>query len=135
MAQPRKYSDEQMIDALHKTKGMVYLAADVVGCDADTIYNRSKVSPAVAQAMVTESEHAVDVAEIQLLKQINEGNIAALIFFLKTKGKGRGYVERHEIMITSDQTEVLKKHGLTPTMAWAALIDQLKEQEASPISQ
>jgi len=28
---------------------------------------------------------------------MNEGNVASIIFYLKTKGKRRGYVERSEI--------------------------------------
>jgi hypothetical protein len=28
---------------------------------------------------------------------LKKGNIAALIFFLKTQGKSRGYVERQEV--------------------------------------
>jgi hypothetical protein len=38
----------------------------------------------------------IDFAESQLHKQIKEGSTAATIFFLKTKGKQRGYVERIE---------------------------------------
>ena len=39
---------------------------------------------------------ALDMAESQLHKQILGGNTSATIFYLKTKGKNRGYVERHE---------------------------------------
>ena len=40
---------------------------------------------------------ALDFAESQLHKQIQDGNTAATIFYLKTKGKRRGYIERQEI--------------------------------------
>ena len=40
---------------------------------------------------------ALDYAESQLHKQIGEGSTAATIFYLKTKGKKRGYIERQEI--------------------------------------
>ena len=37
--------------------------------------------------------------ESHLHKLIRDGNPAATIFFLKTKGKNRGYVERQEIAV------------------------------------
>ena len=40
---------------------------------------------------------ALDFAESQLHKQIGDGSTAATIFYLKTKGKKRGYIERQEI--------------------------------------
>jgi len=39
---------------------------------------------------------ALDFAESQLHKQIKEGNSTSTIFYLKTKGKKRGYIERQE---------------------------------------
>jgi hypothetical protein len=32
-----------------------------------------------------------------LFKLIKEGNVAATIFYLKTQGKQRGYIERQEV--------------------------------------
>ena len=50
---------------------------------------------------------AIDFAESQLHQQILDGNSTATIFFLKTKGKKRGYVERtevaHDIQTISDR--------------------------------
>lgn len=37
-------------------------------------------------------EKTIDYVENKLLQQINEGNLQAITFFLKTKGKNRGYV-------------------------------------------
>ena len=42
-------------------------------------------------------ESLIDDAESELQKQMFKGNITALIFFLKTQGKKRGYIERQEI--------------------------------------
>ena len=40
---------------------------------------------------------ALDFAETKLHQRIQEGSDAATIFYLKTKGKARGYIERTEI--------------------------------------
>jgi hypothetical protein len=42
-------------------------------------------------------EMIVDDVEDKLMDNINDGNTQAIIFYLKTQGKGRGYVERQEI--------------------------------------
>lgn len=42
-------------------------------------------------------EQALDFAEHHLMKRIKEGSDTCLIFFLKTKGKHRGYIEKQQI--------------------------------------
>jgi hypothetical protein len=39
----------------------------------------------------------LDLAEEKLMINIDEAKEASIFFFLKTKGKDRGYVERQEI--------------------------------------
>ena len=46
-------------------------------------------------------ESLIDDAESELQKLIKDGNTAAILFFLKTKAKARGYIERQEQDITS----------------------------------
>ena len=42
-------------------------------------------------------EGRIDMAESILMKLMKQGNTTALIFFLKIKGKKRGYIERQEL--------------------------------------
>jgi hypothetical protein len=48
------------------------------------------------QAYNDQTESLIDFAETALLNSIRKGSDTATIFFLKTKGKDRGYIERQE---------------------------------------
>ncbi len=45
---------------------------------------------------VKPNERLVDLAESRLVQKIGEGDITAIIFTLKTKGRLRGWTERNE---------------------------------------
>jgi hypothetical protein len=72
-------------------------------CEAAGIGSRGTIGawksedPAFAEAVFDLEEADLDFSESALKKQIKQGNIAAIIFHLKCKGKKRGYVEKTEI--------------------------------------
>ena len=43
------------------------------------------------------TESLVDLVESKLIENIKENDNTSIIFFLKTKGKKRGYIEKQEI--------------------------------------
>lgn len=88
-----------MVEALTKALGIVKMACESVGISRQTHYNWLKDDPAYKEACDNLPEVVLDFAEHHLHKLISEGNPAATIFYLKTKGKGRGYVERQEIEV------------------------------------
>ncbi len=51
-------------------------------------------------------EGLIDLAENQLLNKINKGDITAIIFFLKCKGKKRGYTEKQELQISKNIADI-----------------------------
>ena len=86
-----------MIDAMSKTLGIVTSACKAVGITRQTHYRWMKEDPEY-KAQIEELDNvALDFAESSLHKQIKDGNTTATIFYLKTKGKRRGYVERQEV--------------------------------------
>jgi hypothetical protein len=86
-----------MLDALEKSLGVVTSACKTVGIGRTTHYLWMDSDPEYKAAVDSIADVAIDFAESQLHKQIKDGNSTATIFFLKTKGKKRGYVERQEI--------------------------------------
>ena len=96
MGTRQKFTQAQVIAALRETKGMVYLAAKRLGCEAQTIYNYRDRYPAVRAEMEQQDGEVDDAAEMKLYQAIIAGEPWAVQFRLRTKGKGRGYVERVE---------------------------------------
>ena len=62
-----------------------------------TFYNWKEDDDDFRQEVVACEEALLDLAESKLMENINKGATPELIFYLKTKGKKRGYVERQEI--------------------------------------
>jgi len=90
---------EAMLEALERSLGIVTTACNAVGIGRTTHYQWMKDDPEYKQAVKSIEDRTLDFAESHLHKLIREGNPAATIFFLKTKGKGRGYIERQEIEV------------------------------------
>jgi len=86
-----------MIEALEKSLGIVTSACKSVGINRSTHYDWLKSDEDYKAEVESIEDIAIDFAESQLHKQIKDGNPTSTIFYLKTKAKKRGYVERQEI--------------------------------------
>ena len=86
-----------LLEALEKSLGVISTAVKKVGISRGTFYNYVEADPDFKKAVQEIEEASIDFVESALLKQIKEGNTTATIFFLKTRGKKRGYVERTEV--------------------------------------
>jgi hypothetical protein len=86
-----------MIAALKKTKGMVYLAADELGCHAETVLNYADRYKSVRDEINTQREKVVDIAELKLYQKIMDGDDGMIKYYLSRRGKSRGYTTGTEI--------------------------------------
>jgi len=86
-----------MIEALEQSLGIVTSACKKVGIGRTTHYEWLKTDEEYKKNVESIEDVALDFAESQLHLQIQEGSTASTIFYLKTKGKKRGYIERQEI--------------------------------------
>ena len=105
-----------MIDALEASLGVVTTATKKVGISRQTHYQWLEDDPAYKRAVNELNNVALDFVESQLFKQIKDGGAAQTIFFLKTRGKKRGYTE-HITVGVDDQKGML-----------SGLMDALKEK-------
>jgi hypothetical protein len=88
---------ETLIKALENNMGNVTLACHFSGVGRSTFYRYYDKDKEFQKQVDEISDMAIDVCEAELWKLIKDGNSTAIIFFLKTKGKKRGYVERQEL--------------------------------------
>jgi len=97
MANKPKFTIAQVEQAIRDSAGLLYLAAKRLRCSPSTVTNYVERSKRLQQAVEESIETRLDIAEGKLAEKISEGDTTALIFFLKTKGKKRGYTERQEL--------------------------------------
>jgi len=86
------------IEAYIKSGCNVGIACNKVKISRATYYLWLRDFPKFKQEIEDAQESLIDIVETQALKQIKEGNSQMIIFYLKTKGKNRGYTERQEIV-------------------------------------
>ena len=97
-----KIKKKAMIEALKKSLGVVTPAAANVGIDPDTHYEWLRKDPKYRDEVEKLQDRALDFAESKLfnIMQTNgKGATTATIFYLKTKGKKRGYIESTEMSV------------------------------------
>ena len=113
----KQQTKKALLEALEKSLGIVTTACKIVGINRTTFYQYLKDDADFAQAVKEIEEVTLDFAESQLHKQIKEGNTPATIFYLKTKGKRRGFVERTEHDFRTSENEEI------PIIKWTKTDD------------
>lgn len=106
MARPQKFTVDEVEAALRSVGGLYTLAAKKLGCAPNTVANYCKRNKRLQAIQAELVEGLLDEAEGQLILAIRKGNLSAVIFYLKCKGKARGYVERSEVLGIPDKVTV-----------------------------
>ena len=112
MNKSRHIKKESMLKALEKSLGVVTVACRKSDIPRSTFYKWLNEDQDFSDEVKDIENIALDFAESQLHEQIQSNNTTATIFYLKTKGKKRGYIERQEItgaegMPTNFQIEII----------------------------
>jgi excisionase family DNA binding protein len=93
MKKPDRFIIEK---AIVKAFGNLSTAAKSLAVERATLY-RWIEQEGLEQAVIEGRNRRLDFAESMLDKGMQDGNMTAIIFYLKTQGKSRGYVERQEL--------------------------------------
>ena len=90
------YTTDQFIMAIPGTGGIISAIARKVGCGWHTAARYIDQHATVKQAYDDECERVLDLAETKTIKAIEDGDLQMVRYYLSTKGRKRGYVERTE---------------------------------------
>lgn len=81
----------RFLSAYRNAMGIISDACEASRTPRRTVYNWMQDSPGFKQACEDVKEEVLDMAENAFFKLVEAGNERAIIFFLKTKGRSRGY--------------------------------------------
>lgn len=91
-----RYTDipfDTVVKAFKKSACNMTLTAEQLNISRRTLSRWREKYPELNNEMKEAEEGLLDLSETKLMQAINEGNLTAIIFYLKTKGKSRGYIE------------------------------------------
>lgn len=94
---PKSVRKKKLLTALRKHHGLVTIACEEAGVSCPVYYTYMREDPEFNKAVTEINDRTLDYAESALLRNIQDGKETSLIFFLKCKGKERGYVEKSEL--------------------------------------
>jgi len=135
MAGKRRYTAAQVIDALNQCQGLVYLAAERLGCTSETICNYKRRYPAIRQAIDEKRGKRIDTAEAALDRAVLAGESWAVKFILNCLAKDRGYVERQEAKNAFDPDSFLAGLGVLGERVKQIALGQVPDRDGKVASE
>ena len=108
MNKSEQLKKEQLLKTLEKSLGIVSTACESIGISRTTYYKYYNEDKDFKRSVDSIGDIALDCAESQLFELIKEKNVTAIIFYLKTKGKKRGYIEKQESRDNSNNITGIK---------------------------
>ena len=97
-----------MIEALGNCYVNVSKASKIVGIDRTTHYLWLNNNQHYKQLFDDLQESMIDIAETMLMTNIEDAKETSIIFFLKTKGKKRGYQETLETTTIAPKAPIIE---------------------------
>jgi hypothetical protein len=97
---------EKFLKALKLNLGNISEGCKAINISRQTYYRWIDDDQDFESKCQNVSESLIDLAENRLLEKINDYDTTSIIFFLKTKGRKRGYQEKQELELTKPISEI-----------------------------
>lgn len=114
-----QFGREKIEKAISGSMGIKTAVARRAGCSVGTIDNALQRWPELAKQLEEERESIIDLAESQLVRAVNDGEMRAILFTLETLGRNRGWTKRQEItgadgvpLLSPEVAEMIRARGL-----------------------
>lgn len=91
VTKPKRYTIEQMEKALRSVGGVVTAAASKLKCSPSTVRGYINEYPYLRNVLEQIQEENLDLGEGVVLVHMRQSNLEAAKFYLRHKGKARGY--------------------------------------------
>lgn len=127
------YTPEQVAQALARNEGWIGLTAKELGCTPETVTRYCRTYPEVQKVRDLATEVQGDNAEKTLQELIRDKNVAAVIFYLKTRQKHRGYTEKTTLEVVPHPlqqrlTELCAAQGIDVTELLEHMVAELSQR-------
>ena len=102
---PKNISDAELMAALKRARGIQSLAADALGITRQAVNLRIQGSPKLQEFCEELSERMLDSAEAVVMNSIINMTVEDAKWYLRYKGRKRGYVLSGCLLYTSDAAD------------------------------
>ena len=104
----RTLKKETLLQALESSLGIVSTACNRTGISRSSFYKWYKEDEEFRQKVDEIDNVKLDYVETKLFKNIENEKEKSIIFYLQHKGHKRGYVQRQNINLTSNEEDIKK---------------------------
>lgn len=102
-----RYTVAQLREALTHARGMCSAAAKVLGCSRRAVQDYIHRHPELAEHLAEARDMQKDLTELSLFRAIDKGESWAVLYYLKTQCRDRGYIEKVDIGADASTLEQL----------------------------
>ena len=104
----RTLKKETLLQALENSLGIVSTACNRSGISRSSFYKWYKEDEEFRQKVDEIDNLKLDFVESKLFKNIENEKEKSIIFYLQHKGHKRGYIQRQNINLTSNEEDIKK---------------------------
>ena len=104
----RNLKKETLLEALENGLGIVSTACNRTGISRSSFYKWYKEDEEFRKKVDDIDNVKLDYVETKLFKNIENEKEKSIIFYLQHKGHKRGYIQKQNINLTSNEEDIIK---------------------------